>query len=505
MRIVIVGAGTVGTQLARHLIQEKHDVSLIESNPERARHASNHMDCLVLQNKGNSIYALEEAGIAKADALVCVTESDELNMIICGLAESRYPELLKIARVRNDDYVRLSRPEEASSQDPHILGINRFIHPDVEASRKVLSAVEHGVLGDIISFAGTNYELGAVDIAEASPFDGLVMTKYRSVVPGESLVTLVERGHGKDAEVILPAGSTVLEKGDRVFILVKEGELDRIFRLAGHTEKPLRKIGIVGGGRLGCLIAEGLLEKTDPAESRGMAPKRRGFLSFFKSFISKRNYRVVIIEQDYGLCKEIASRFPEALVLNRDMSDENFISEERIDDLDLIITTTAQQEFNIITSVYLKSRGVGLAIAMVSSPGYAAVARKLGVDVVVPMNMVVVDSILSHLMGNSVIAVHRLGDGSINILELDTGSDAPVAGKPLKDCKLPADSLVMLVNREGSAFIPQGNDVIKAGDHTILITRKGNEAEISRLFNAADGDTAAQDNPPEQKNQAAGH
>jgi trk system potassium uptake protein TrkA len=364
----------------------------------------------------------------------------------------------------------------------------------VEAARKVLNAIEHGVLGDIISFAGTNYELGTVDVTEGSPFDGLVMTKYRTIVPEESLVTLIERGHGHGAETILPTGATVLTRGDRVFILAKEGELDRIFRLTGRTEKNLRKIGILGGGRVGSLIAEGLLEKTDPAESRGTAPKKKTLFSLFKRFTTKRNYRVVIIEENYNLCKELAARFPEALVLNEDMSDENFIAEERIDDLDLIITTTAQQEFNIITAVYLKSRGVGRTIAMVTSPGYAAIARQLGVDVVVPMKVVVVDSILSHLMGGAVTAVHRLGDGSINILELETGTDAPMADKPLKDCRFPAGSLVMLVNRGDTAFIPQGNDVINAGDHIIMITKKGNEAEIGRLFNASgkadDSDTA---------------
>jgi trk system potassium uptake protein TrkA len=102
MRIVIVGAGMVGTQLARHLVLEKHDVTLIEPNEERARHASNRLDCLVIHDGGNRLSALEEAGIAKADALVCVTDSDEVNMITCGLAASRYPHLLKIARVRND-------------------------------------------------------------------------------------------------------------------------------------------------------------------------------------------------------------------------------------------------------------------------------------------------------------------------------------------------------------------------------------------------------------------
>jgi trk system potassium uptake protein TrkA len=488
MRIVIVGAGSVGTLLARHLIQEKHDVSLIEANAERARHASNHLDCMVIQSEGNSLVALEEAGIAKADALVCVTGQDEINMIICALSESRYPNLLKIARVRNDDYVRLSHSGGDTGRDPRVLGIDHFVHPDIEASRKVLGAIEHGVLGDIISFAGTNYELGTVDVIGGSPFDGLAMTSYRTMVPGESLVTLLERG--PRAETILPTGATVLKRGDRVFILAKEGDLDRIFRLTGHNERPLRKIGIVGGSRVGSLIVEGLLEQSDPAEAgaRRKAPKRRFLFSLFRKFIARRNYRVVIIEQDYNLCKELAARFPEALILNEDVSDENFIAEERIDDMDLIVTTTAQQEFNIITAVYLKSRGVRRSIALVTSPGYAAIARQLGVDVVVPMKLVVVDSILSHLMGGAVTAVHRLGDGSVNILELETGTGAPVAGKPLKDCHLPAGSLVMLVNRKDAAspgaLIPQGNDVINAGDRIILITKKGNEAEIGRLFNA---------------------
>ncbi|MDR3338273.1 MAG: NAD-binding protein [Treponema sp.] len=507
MRIVIVGAGQVGTQLARHLIQEKHDVSIIEANPERARHASNHMDCMVVQDEGNSLRALEDAGIAKANALVCVTDSDEMNMIICGLAESRYPFLLKIARVRNDDYVRLNKPVEGSFQDPRILGIDRFIHPDVEASRWVLNAIEHGALGDIISFAGTNYELASIDVRPLSPFDGLSMMKYRDLIPGESLVTLVERGRSNTTNnntnkstdnsltessftaSILPTGATVLAAGDRVHILAKEGDMDRIFRLAGRTEKPLRKIGIIGGGRIGNLIALGLLE--NPRK------KDRSPFSLLKNFISRQKNRVMIIEPDYNLCKELAARFPEALILNEDVSDENFIAEEHVDDLDLIVTATDHQEFNIITAVYLKSRGVSRTIALVTSPGYAPIARQLGVDVVVPMKSVVVDSILSHLMGRAVTRVHRLGDGSINILELETGADAPVADKPLKDCSLPPGTLVMLVNRKELSFIPQGNHLINAGDRIVLIAKKGNEAEIGRLFNASAGETQSVEAGPE--------
>ncbi|GHV82606.1 Trk system potassium transport protein TrkA [Spirochaetia bacterium] len=457
------------------------------------------MDCLVLHDEGNSLRALEEAGIARADALVCVTGSDEVNMIICGLAASRYPKLLKIARVRNVDYARLNLQGEGALHEGTsvggavssvaALGIDHFVQPDVEAARSVLNAIEHRAMGDIISFADTSYELGAIDITAGSIFDGLSLMKYRTLLPGESLVTLVERVNSDTVESILPTGATVLAKGDRVHILAKEGEIDRIFNMAGRSEKPLRKIGIVGGGRVGTLIAEGLLEK--PAQSGAGKKSLRSIFSLLKTFIPKRGNRVVIIEQDYSLCKDLAARFPDALILNEDISDEGFIAEDRINDLDLIVTTTAQQELNIITAVYLKSRGVARTIALVTGAGYASIARQLGVDVVIPMKSVVVDSILSCLVGGGVTGVHRLGDGSINILELETGKNAPAADKALKDCRFPAGSLVMLVNRDGTSFIPQGNHVIKAGDRIVMIAKNGNEAEIGRIFNAAENDSSS--------------
>jgi trk system potassium uptake protein TrkA len=458
----------VGTQLARYLIQEKHDVSLIESNEERARHASNRLDCLVLRDEGNSISALEEAGIARAGALVCVTDSDEVNMIICGLAASRYPDLIKIARVRNDDYVRLNRSGE------RILGIDFFVHPDVEASRSVLSAIEHGAMGDVLTFADTPYELGSVDITQGSSFDGLQLNDFRSLVKGESLVTLVER----KGESILPTGATVLAAGDRVHILSKEKEMDAVFSLAGRSEKPLRKIGIVGGGRVGALIAEGLLE---PETEK----KKVALFSLLKSLIPQSRRRITIIEEDYGLCKDLAARFPQALILNEDISDESFVAEERIDDLDLIITATNDQELNMIAAIYLKSRGVSRAIAMVTGSGYAAIARQLGVDVVIPMKSVVVDSILSHVMGGGVRGVHRIGDGSIDIIEIEIGPNAVIADTPITDFSLPAGGLVMLVNREEGAFIPRGDYVFKRGDRIVLIAKDSGNIEIERLFGAS--------------------
>jgi trk system potassium uptake protein TrkA len=468
----------VGTQLARRLALEKHDVSIIEANEERARHASNRIDCLVIHDEGNSLSALEEAGIAKADALVCVTNSDEVNMITCGLAASWYPKLLKIARVRNDDYIRINAGENRFKDNPSILGIDYFVHPDIEAARSALNAVEHGAMGDILVFADTPFELGSVEVNKGSEFDGLALKDYRSVVAGDSLVTLVER----QDETLLPRGSTVLNEGDRVHILAHEKDLGHIFKLAGRSERALRKIGIVGGSRVGALIAEGLLGM-EP--SLGKKDKQRGrgnLFSFLKTMMPRSGRRVIIIEQDYNLCKDLAARYPEALVLNEDISDESFIAEERIDDLDLIITATENQELNMIAAIYLKSRGVHRAIAMVTGLGYAAIARQLGVDVVIPMKSVVVDSILSHLMGTGITAVHRVGGGDINIFEIELRSGAPATDRGIAELNLSGGGLVMLVNRGDSSFIPRGDYVFKTDDRIILIAKQGSETEIEKFF-----------------------
>ena len=480
MRIVIVGAGQVGTQLAKYLIQEKHDVAIIEANEDRARHISNRLDCLIINNEGNNLNALEEAGIKNADALVCVTHSDEVNMIICGLAASHYDtkKLQKIARVRNDDYVHLIR-----SGDRQILGIDYFIHPNMEAARSVIRAIEHGVMGDIVSLSNTPYELGSVDVAEGSALDGLSLSDYRRLVTLESLVTLVEHNDN----VMLPTGSTVLSSGDRVHILANAKDLPAIFHLAGDYQKPIRKIGIAGGGELGSLIAEGLLNEdsiVSGEKNRRPSKKTSPFFKLFKSLKPKSSRHVTIIEQDYRLCKDLSSRFPDALILNEDITDEGYINEKQLDDLDCLITTTANQELNIITAVYLKSRGIARTIAMVTGSGHAVMARHLGVDVVIPMQSIVVDSILSHLMGSGVKEVRTLGDGNVDLIEVEIGKNAPIIEKSISEFRLSSGGLLMLVNRGGKSFIPKGDYVFNEGDHIVLITKAGSQAEIEKYFGA---------------------
>jgi trk system potassium uptake protein TrkA len=244
----------------------------------------------------------------------------------------------------------------------------------------------------------------------------------------------------------------------------------------------LRRIGILGGNRIASLIVEGLLDSREAER-----PEKR-IQALIKSFLPRSSRHVIIIEQNLAVCKELSARFPEALILNEDISDESFIAEERIGSLDLIIAATANQELNIITAIYLKSLGVKRAIALVTSPGHETIARKLGVDVTIPMKSVVVDSILSHLMGKGIRSIHSFGNGSLSIIDIEVGSGSLADEKPITEFKLSGGVLVLLVNRGASSFIPRGDYVFKADDKVIVIAKNGMEAEIKKFFKPPEGE-----------------
>jgi trk system potassium uptake protein TrkA len=468
-------------------------VAIIDNDAERTGHTSNRLDCLVIQDDGNNLRSLEDAGIARADALVCTTDSDEINIVICGIAETRYPVPLKIACVRNREYLALNSHQaggedgngtaDGKSLGSKILGVDFFIHPDVEAARAAVNAIEHGAIGDVLSFSGADYELGSIEIAKGSALDGLVLRNYRDIVPGETLVTLVER----DGSGFLPDGATVLNCGDRVHIFAGRDDMRRVFELGGSAARNLGRIGIAGGGETAMLIAESLLRGNEALRevsgvSGSFRQKERSFLSFLKCFAGKRKHSLVLIEDDYEASKELAARFPDALVLNEDISDENFIAEESLNGLDLIVTATDDQALNVITALYLKSRGVKRAIAMVKSDGYGAIARRLGVDVVISIKAVVVDAILSRLMGGGVTGVHRLGAGAIDVFELEIKSGMPIAGRPITDFRVSGGSLLMHVNRDGKSFIPHGGYVFHAGDRIVVLVKNPGEKELEKFF-----------------------
>lgn len=479
MKIIIVGAGLTGTELAKKLVSEKNNVVLIDNNEETVRHVSNRLDCMVIHADGNSLDTLEEAGIAKADALILLTNSDEVNMITCSLVEAIYPQVMKIARVRNYEYYikakKTKKYKELSAEGEvrPLYGIDHMVYPDKEASVAILRAIEHGAVTDVLSFDNSDYEIMRVQVEKESRLDGQKVQDLRTFVENPFLLVYLE----SKTEAYLPMGSTVIQAGDYLGILSHKDHMDEFLELCGNRISDLNKIALVGAGHIGTLIADAML----PHHKAKKLPK------LFTS-IQKSRQKIIIIDKDETRIKAAAERYPDTDVFKADITDEDFIQEENLAFYDLLICATHNHEKNMVISAYLKSLGVGKTICLVPSSSFAEIARRIGVDVAVPIKDTVVDTIIGHLRGKSVTGVHTVSDGDLEIIEYVMPTDSHLNGKALKDISKPGKFLVLLQKRQGESdyLIPSGNTILNSGDNLVIIASMEDTAKVIDYFGGSE-------------------
>lgn len=474
---MIVGAGFTGIQLAKRLVNGKNDVVLIDNDENTVRHASNRLDCNVIQADGNNLETLEEAGIEKADALVCVTSSDEVNMITCSLVDSVYPKILKIARVRN--YAYYVNTSTAAKKHATVLtgehrplyGIDFMVHPDVEAAQAIISAVEHGAIMDSISFDDSPYELVRIGIEAESRFDGIALQNIRKVTEKRFLISYLE----SNGETTLPSGGSILKAGDFVGILLKREDLPDFLNLCGSKVKEIRKIALVGANRIGMIVAEKLIHT------------KKSKIRQFLGLKSKLNSDFVIVDSDEENAKAAAEKFPDIRVFNADVTEEGFVEEEGIDKFDLVICCTQNYEMNIVMAAFIESLGVKNSVALVANSAFGEIARRLDIEVAVPIRDSVVDSIIGHLRGESVTGVHSV-NGSLEIVEITIPENSEVNGKELKEIAENGAFLIMQIQKSGEKefTIPYGNAKLGAGDKIIVITNAENNEHVMKKFGSVE-------------------
>ena len=342
MKIVIVGAGFTGIQLAKLLISEKNEVAIIDNNEETMRHAANFLDCTIIHADGNNLENLEDAGIAKADALVCVTNSDEVNMITCSLVDAVYPNILKIARVRNFAYyfntasVQKIRNNDFQVKQRPLYGIDYMVHPDVEAADAIAQAVDSGVIGNVLSFDNSDFKIARIKIEAGSKFDGLRLKDIRKETSRKLLVAYIEQ----NGETSLPKGDTLIQEGNTIGVLASKDDFGELLRLSGAAHVELRKVALIGAGRIGTIVAKKMLSSTDQKSSK--------FSKIISGLSLKRNHDFVIIDSDEELAQAASDNFPSARVMCADATDEAFLREEGITDFDLAICATHNHEMNMV-------------------------------------------------------------------------------------------------------------------------------------------------------------
>ena len=468
MKIVILGAGAVGLQLAKQLIDEKKDVVLIERDPEQARLASNRLDCLVLNRPGNSLDALREAGTETADFFIAVTDSDEVNLIACALAEGEFDVGHKIARVRNIEYSGTGIAENS------FLGIDYIVNPELVASQAIIRTIEHGAISDIMLFEQSKAQMRHLIVEPNSILAGHTLAELGQRIRTPFLVAIILR----NSEFIIPDGRTMVEAGDILYVVATESKFDELYSEIGKSPTEIRKIVIVGGGKIGFTVAKHLLE--DPRRQHGFVRR------LFGGTGQQRPRSVKIVDRNYQRCKELAEQLPDALVIHADISDEGVVEEEHFSNSDLVIAVTGIQELNLITAIYAKSIGVKRSMALVNKTNYTRIATQLGIDVPVSLKNSMVNSILKIVRRGNVKSVHSIPEGELEILEISLDDHSPVAGQRIQDIRLPKGALVVSVLRDDQTDVPRGSYVLRGGDHIIVIGRLSHIEQIQEMFTPSD-------------------
>ncbi|MCX7913871.1 MAG: Trk system potassium transporter TrkA [Thermodesulfovibrionales bacterium] len=433
MKVIIVGAGEVGFQIAKYLSYENVEVVLIDRDKEKIKRILEELDVAVIEGEGSDIKSLKDAGADSADMLLAVTNSDETNMIACLLAKAMFKIPRKIARIRNPDYFRNEK-----LLDKENLDINPAINPELEVAMAIIRLLEVPKAIDVEDFEGGIIKVVGVKLQEGNLFIGKSLKDIGRIAEKRFLIGMIER----DDKVIIPSGDDLIKRGDILYIPVKREELYDILSILGVETVPVRSVIIVGGGRVGAHIASALESKIV----------------------------VKIIEQDEERCKFLSRILKRTLILHGDGVDQKLLIEENISDMEAFLAVSNNDELNIMASLLAKKLGVKKTITIVNRTDYIPLARELGLEVVLSPRLITANTILKYVRRGDVLSLTSIADRKAEILETKIGDQSKILGKPLSEIRMPRSSLIGAIIRDNKAIIPTGSDRIYKNDRLVVFT-----------------------------------
>ena len=451
MRVVIFGAGRRGLRLAKHLIKERKEVTFLDSSQERCLSAQSKLDCMAVCGSATDIERLLEAGCDSADAVIAVTDSDETNLVSCGIVSSQWPDTITIAAIRAISYLG------TKSYSKKILGITHIVNPEQEAASRIAGVIQSGLFSDIIYFKDSEFILFTRKVTSDSPFDGMNLIQMKKEFPGNYVVAGIKR----DGKVFTPSGSTVIVANDELAIVADDDESTGIISvLGGIVQTKLKRTIMVGGTRTAAYLLNQL-------------PKK-----LIKS--------MTLIEKDAETCNEFIEEFPSLLVLNGSITDEQLWEEEAIEKADLIISITEDDELNIITASYAKKIGVKRSIALIkTNPNYIGFARQMDIDAPISTTDATVDTLMKYLRGEGVSTLHSIFNGDLEVYEYVLTENFKELGKQLKEVNLKGKCIIAGIKRSKlDNFIPDGNYTFTEGDTVLVAATHEDYDFVTEFFGA---------------------
>ncbi|CEA04734.1 potassium transporter peripheral membrane protein [Pseudomonas saudimassiliensis] len=450
MKIIILGAGQVGSSLAAELASEANDITVVDVDAVRLRALGDRLDIRTVQGRGSLPTILRQAGADDADMLIAVTSSDETNMIACQVAYTLFRTPTKIARIRESAY--LIRGELFQNE---AVPIDVLISPEQAVTTYIKRLIQNPGALQVLDFAGGKVQLVAVRAFYGGPLVGQELRYLRQHMP--NVATRVAAIFRRDRP-ITPQGDTLIEADDEVFFIAASQDIRAVMSELRRVEKNHKTIMIAGGGNIGERLAEAI----------------------------ETQYRVKIIENNRARAAYLSENLEKAVVLYGSASDRELLMEENIEEVDIFCAVTNDDEANIMSSMLAKRLGARKVMALINNPAYVDLVQGGQIDIAISPSQATLGTLLTHVRRGDIVNVHSLRRGAAEAIEIVAHGDvrsSKVVGKSIRDIKLPPGTTIGAVVRKDQVLIAHDAMVIESDDHVILfVIDKKHIRDVERLF-----------------------
>lgn len=453
MNIIIVGAGKVGYTLAKYLSVEGDNITIIDNKGLALEKINNNLDVMCVKGNCTSLKVLEEAGIREADLLISVTDSDELNML-CSLVSKKLGVKHTVARVRTPGY------DEDTTLLTEAVGIELVINPEKAAAKEIAKLIKYPSVCSIDDFANSKVNLVGFKISQDTGLEGKKISDI-DFIRGNVLFCGVERGE----KVIIPKGDYVFHKDDRIYVIGEVKDIQNFFKRLGKYKNKVRTAMIIGGGKVSYYLAKNIMEL-------GVSCK--------------------IVERDIKKCEDLNELLPDAIIINGDGMEEDLLLSEGLSDVDSYISLTGRDEDNLIGSLFATNKGVKNVITKITRDNYREIGKTVGINSMINPKLVTAYKIIKYVrtLKNSkrccIENIYRICNDKAEAIEFVVNNNSVNINKKLKDMKINEDSLVSTIVRDNKIIIPTGDDVIKAGDRIIVVTKSTKLLSVDDIFSGGE-------------------
>ena len=456
MKIIIIGTGKVGFSLAEQLLNEKHDITIVDTQDSALRRATDALDIMSVKGNGVSTDTLREAGAEDADLLVAATNSDEVNMVCC-LTAKHLGAKYTIARIRNPEY-NLGLHELKKN-----MGIDMVINPENATAVEISRLLRFPSAANIETFCRGRVELMGFRLQEG---DFLVNQPLHALSAQVKQLSLLVCAVDRDGEVIIPNGSFVPQVGDKLYLIGRPTSLDQFFRLLGRYSPKVKTVFIVGGGKISVYLT---------------------------AILEKMKMRVKIVELSEKRCRLVSEMMPRTTVICGDGTDQELLESERMSAADAFVALTDRDEDNLIISLYAMQQGMHKVVTKCNRQNYTGIARAVGLDSVISPKLITAAQILQlvrgmqNSQGSVMNTLYRIADGKTEAMEFTVGPSTRHLNVPLRDLHLHKGILIAVIMRDGEIIIPEGSSCIQEGDSVIIISRDRPIQDLNDIYAEEEG------------------